>query len=60
MEVVIKVNSYNNSIIVTLPDFTDEKLKLKDIRLHSSSLDWEDLLEKEMTIHSRIFAQRIP
>ena len=32
MEVVIKLNSYNNSIIVTLPDFTGEKLKLKDIR----------------------------
>lgn len=32
MEVVIKLNSYNNSIIVSLPDFTDEKLKLKDIK----------------------------
>ena len=29
MEVVIKLNSYKNSIIVTLPDFTDEKLCLK-------------------------------
>lgn len=29
MEVVIKLNSYNNSITVTLPNFTDEKLRLK-------------------------------
>ena len=29
MEVVIKLNSYSNSIIVTLPDFTDKKMCLK-------------------------------
>ena len=35
MQVLIKLNYCNNSVIITIFNFTDEKLKLRDIKLQN-------------------------